>query len=440
MTLSQPATVSPGDVTVTGITGGSYGPVTISGSGTSTILITFAKAITTADRVTITIGNSEIINYTRRLDVLPGDVNDDGGVNTTDGVLILNNETPAHPYNVFDDLNGDGAVTTADFTLDRSRIGTVLPKLPPPQLAAGGEGPGGAAPLAQSELAPVLTAAIADWAAAGLPARDVARLRGVAFEITELPAGYLGDTAIGGSTVYLSADASGWGWFTDPSPWNNRALARRVAATELVAGPSTAPAGHEDLLTVVLHELGHTLGLSDLDPITSSADLMAETLATGVRRLPSAEDVARVIAGEAASPPAAMTRVPTRVELIDALFGAADEEAIGLLPASSMARRSARPENKCRLSRRERKCVRGSKGDCSRKRFAFRSFDLTAGRAKIGCQAAVLGPQVARLHSTRCPCGFRQRPPQSTIPSNSTRSATVKAAPAREWQWNRKLE
>ncbi len=222
VTLSQPATVSPGDVTVTGITGGSYGPVTISGSGTSTILITFAKAITSADRVTITIGNSQIIAFTRRLDVLPGDVNDDGAVNTTDGLLILNNETPAHPYNVFYDMNGDGAVTTADFTLYRPRIGTVLPKLPPLQLAAGGEGPGGAAPLTQSELAPVLAAAIADWAAAGLPARDVARLRGVAFEITELPAGYLGDTAIGGSTVYLSADASGWGWFTDPSPWNNR--------------------------------------------------------------------------------------------------------------------------------------------------------------------------------------------------------------------------
>jgi len=88
----------------------------------------------------------------------------------------------------------------------------------------------------------------------------------------------------------------------------------------------------------VMHELGHTLGLSDLDPITSPADLMAETLATGVRRLPSAEDVATVIAGQAMPPPAATTSVPTSVALVDALFGAADEEAIGLLPAATIAR------------------------------------------------------------------------------------------------------
>src|SRR5262249_16907920 len=46
-----------------------------------------------------------------------------------DGALILYNETPAHPYDVFMDLNGDGAVNNEDFTLDRSRIGDVLPGL-----------------------------------------------------------------------------------------------------------------------------------------------------------------------------------------------------------------------------------------------------------------------------------------------------------------------
>ncbi len=126
ITLSQAETLSPGDVSVTGITVANYGPVTISGSGTN-YTITFAKAITTADRVTVTIGNAGIATFTRRLDVLPGDVNDDGVVNTTDGVLILNNETPAHAYNIFYDINGDGVVNSADFTLCRSEIGTVLP-------------------------------------------------------------------------------------------------------------------------------------------------------------------------------------------------------------------------------------------------------------------------------------------------------------------------
>ncbi len=58
ITLSgAPASLAPGDVSVTGIAGGNYGPVTIGGSGT-TYTITLAKPINLADRVTVTIGNS----------------------------------------------------------------------------------------------------------------------------------------------------------------------------------------------------------------------------------------------------------------------------------------------------------------------------------------------------------------------------------------------
>ncbi len=41
------------------------------------------------------------------------------------------NETPAHAYQKFYDLNGNGGVNTTDFTLDRQRIGTTLPKTVP---------------------------------------------------------------------------------------------------------------------------------------------------------------------------------------------------------------------------------------------------------------------------------------------------------------------
>ena len=71
ITLSKAESLSPGDVSVTGITVANYGPVTISGSGTN-YTITFAQAIVTADRVTVTIGNAGIATFTRRLDVLPG--------------------------------------------------------------------------------------------------------------------------------------------------------------------------------------------------------------------------------------------------------------------------------------------------------------------------------------------------------------------------------
>ncbi len=63
------------------MTGGNDGPVTISGVGDEQHHHHARQGDFRADRVTITIGNGEIITYTRRLDVLPGDVNDDGAVN-----------------------------------------------------------------------------------------------------------------------------------------------------------------------------------------------------------------------------------------------------------------------------------------------------------------------------------------------------------------------
>ena len=39
-----------------------------------------------------------------------------------------------------------------------------------------------------------------------------------------------------------------------------------------------------DLLTAVMHELGHVLGHNDLDPSSHHDDLMSATLAPGTRR------------------------------------------------------------------------------------------------------------------------------------------------------------
>lgn len=302
ITLNQAAALTASDVTAIGIAGGDYGPVTISGSGTSYV-VTLAKPVSRGDLVTITIGNAEVATFTRRVDILPGDTNDDGVVNTTDGVLILYNMTPAHPYNVFYDFNGDGAVNSTDFVLYRPLIGTVLPSLPP-QMAAGGEGPGNTNRLTEAKLSAILPDAIEEWAAAGLPAADIARLDGVTAKIATLPPGYLGGAAIGGSTIYLSPDAAGYGWFVEAAPWSGS-----VAAAAL---------GHEDLVTVVTHELGHVLGLNDLDPTMLPNDLMAATLPTGVRRHPSSQDViAILVAQRSGSGP-----VSSGARLADAIFGA----------------------------------------------------------------------------------------------------------------------
>ena len=125
LTLDGVTSLSAADVTITSRAGIDYGPVTVTGSG-STYTITMARAIDSADLVTLTIGNASIATFTRRLDVLPGDVNDDGLVNAQDQTLERN-ALLAGIISVINDLDGDGLVTLDDFNLVRRKVGTRLP-------------------------------------------------------------------------------------------------------------------------------------------------------------------------------------------------------------------------------------------------------------------------------------------------------------------------
>ncbi|MEA2412291.1 MAG: large repetitive protein, partial [Thermoleophilaceae bacterium] len=140
------------------------------------------------------------------------------------------------------------------------------------QLAAGVAPPGSvAAPLTSGALQPVVAAAEQDWVAAGADPRALA---GVSFVITTLPLGLIGYTV--GNIVYIDATAAGFGWYTGL----NRGFDQVGVA--LAGG---AAAGRMDLLTVVLHEIGHTVGLPDGCACGPYSALMQTTLAAGERRL-----------------------------------------------------------------------------------------------------------------------------------------------------------
>ncbi len=129
VTLSQAATLTSANVTVTSAAGVNYGLVTVSGSGANYV-ITLAKPINAADRVTFTIGSSTVATFTRRLDVLPGDVNDDGAVTLQDAVFVRNEYLGFAPVTIpvtFLDVNGDGVVDVKDYNVVHSLIGTKLP-------------------------------------------------------------------------------------------------------------------------------------------------------------------------------------------------------------------------------------------------------------------------------------------------------------------------
>jgi hypothetical protein len=138
--LSQAASLTAADVSIVGLKGGNYGPVTVTGSGMY-FTIHFARPIEKADRVTVTIAGAGISTFTRRLDVLPGDFNDDGVVNNADLTGIHNEWKRKHGAtpNIFGEITGDATVTGADYQAAKKFLKAKLPKLPQaaqPALAA----------------------------------------------------------------------------------------------------------------------------------------------------------------------------------------------------------------------------------------------------------------------------------------------------------------
>ena len=126
LTLDSAASLAVGDVTIKSAGGFTYSVASINGSGTTSVTINLGGAgLANADRVTVTVGNSSLASFSRRLDVLPGDVNDDGLVTSLDQLLVSRGLSGA--YITFYDVDGNGSLTSNDVSLIKTRIGTKLP-------------------------------------------------------------------------------------------------------------------------------------------------------------------------------------------------------------------------------------------------------------------------------------------------------------------------
>jgi DNA/RNA endonuclease G (NUC1) len=152
-------------------------------------------------------------------------------------------------------------------------------------------------------------------------------------DITDLPTGQLAEATITGydtnnrpnsGTLTLDTDGNSLGWFIDTTPDDNSEFDQNLTTTAFLATTGAA-AGKYDLLTTVLHELGHLQGIisgntafdthvqningiptfinggltakltpdgSHLDSTLYPYDLMNTSLKPGVRKLPSALDLA----------------------------------------------------------------------------------------------------------------------------------------------------
>jgi hypothetical protein len=108
---------------------------------------------------------------------------------------------------------------------------------------------------------------------------------GVSFE--NLPGASVGETR-NGDGIVLDATAAGRDWFVDSTPESNDEFLPTADANIFIAKEGSAASGKMDMLSVLLHEYGHVLGIEH-NP--DSRDFMSPALQAGVRKLPTADEL-----------------------------------------------------------------------------------------------------------------------------------------------------
>ena len=191
------------------------------------------------------------------------------------------------------DVDGSGAVNSKDLAYTVAAkgdtVGATAPSNFPQFQVFAGAGAGAAMPVnavvvTQAEVQALVPEAIDAWKAAGLGAADVRKLESVQVQVGNLGTSILGLETPG--VITINQTAAGYNW-------------------DVSAAGSPSASG-VDLLTVLEHELGHVIGLSDN---TQAGDLMDITLGLGVSRAPTTADLAAIIPASGTVVPAVATNV-----------------------------------------------------------------------------------------------------------------------------------
>lgn len=128
----------------------------------------------------------------------------------------------------------------------------------------------------------IRAAALARWQEAGATHEQMELLRGVRVELADLPVELL--ELARATSVLVDINAAGHGRFVDPTPNDDEEFAPSGDSSMSARAVGGSVATGVDLLTTLMHEFGHQLGLGH--SIQEDTDLMHATLGPGERRLP----------------------------------------------------------------------------------------------------------------------------------------------------------
>jgi Ca2+-binding RTX toxin-like protein len=135
--------------------------------------------------------------------------------------------------------------------------------------------------VTEAELTTIVDAAVGMWTEAlGEGDARLAALQGMTVTFGDLGGQALAQAD--GNVIVIDLDAAGHGWFVDITPGDGSEFATLVSSVS-VAATSGEAAGGMDLLTVMLHEIGHVLGFDHGD--AGQFAVMNDELDAGIRYL-----------------------------------------------------------------------------------------------------------------------------------------------------------
>jgi hypothetical protein len=178
----------------------------------------------------------------------------------------------------------------------------------------GGDGGGGSGDpppttggglLTLADLNSMVDAAIQRWVDAGATTAQIEAMRAVQFGVLDMAGIYVGTSNHG--VVNIDVDGAGYGWFVDTTPGEDSEF--EGSGTRLTADAGGAAEGRLDLLTVLMHELGHQIGLDDVYVTSEGDDVMFGYMSVSERRLPAHGEADGAVPGSIGATAFALTPV-----------------------------------------------------------------------------------------------------------------------------------